>query len=125
MGESVINRWVDIDKEKFSITCVSMGNPHCVIFFDSIDNLDVKNLGMMFENHPLFPERINTEFVQIMSDHVIKMRVWERGATAKPLACGTGACAAAVARSAERLLQEGRGYPRCRQGRRADCQLYG
>ncbi len=77
-------------------TCVSMGNPHAVIFVDDPDVLDLPAIGPLFEQHPIFPERTNTEFVQVVSDGMLKMRVWERGA-GETLACGTGACAALVA----------------------------
>ena len=73
-----------------------MGNPHCVIFTSDIDNIDLEKIGPSFENHPLFPERVNTEFCEILQDGVIKMRVWERG-SGETWACGTGACATATA----------------------------
>ena len=73
----------------------SMGNPHCVVFADP-DNLDLEKIGGRFENHPAFPERINTEFVKVLAKNHLKMRVWERG-SGETLACGTGACACAVA----------------------------
>ena len=78
-----------------SITCVSMGNPHCVVFKDP-DDLHLEKIGPKFENHEIFPERVNTEFVQVLSRTEIKMRVWERG-SGETWACGTGACAAVVA----------------------------
>jgi carbamoyl-phosphate synthase large subunit len=78
------------------ITCVSMGNPHCVVFTKGVDQLDLPQIGPLFENDPLFPERVNTEFVEALSPDTLKMRVWERG-SGETLACGTGACAAAVA----------------------------
>ena len=81
---------------EFAIHCVSMGNPHCVIFVDSVDALDVARYGPAIENHPLFPNRINVEFVEILAKDRLKMRVWERGA-GETHACGTGACATAVA----------------------------
>ena len=77
-------------------TFVSMGNPHAVVFTDLVDVLDIEKVGPKFEYDPLFPERVNTEFVKIIDDHTIKMRVWERG-SGETMACGTGACAAAVA----------------------------
>ena len=73
-----------------------MGNPHAVVFMQGIDDLDLPKLGPLFEHHPIFPKRTNTEFVEVISSTKIKMRVWERGA-GETLACGTGACAAAVA----------------------------
>lgn len=80
----------------FRITCVSMGNPHAVTFVDNVDALDLEKLGPQFETHPMFPERVNTEFVQALDAAHLKMRVWERG-SGETFACGTGACAAAVA----------------------------
>ncbi len=80
----------------FSVTCVSMGNPHCVVPAEDVDGLDLPGMGPLFEQHPLFPERINTEFVQVIDEETLQMRVWERG-SGETLACGTGACAAAVA----------------------------
>ena len=73
-----------------------MGNPHCVVFCNDIEKLDLNTIGPLFENHEMFPERINTEFVEISEKNHLKMRVWERG-SGETLACGTGACAAAVA----------------------------
>ena len=87
---------VEIAGKNYNITCVSMGNPHCVVFMDDIDNLDIETVGPEFENDKLFPERVNTEFVTVLDDHTIKMRVWERG-SGETWACGTGACAVAVA----------------------------
>ena len=73
-----------------------MGNPHCIIFGDDPASVELEKIGPHFENHPLFPERINTEFAQIINENTIKMRVWERG-SGETYACGTGACATAVA----------------------------
>ncbi|MDD4716468.1 MAG: diaminopimelate epimerase, partial [Oscillospiraceae bacterium] len=92
----VIDQDVTIGGRVYPITCVSMGNPHCVVFFDDIDHLDLAAIGDTFEYSPLFPDRVNTEFVKPIDEHTIKMRVWERG-SGETLACGTGACAAAVA----------------------------
>ena len=94
--ECVINERVQIAGGEYDITCVSMGNPHCVVFVEETANVDVPAIGPLFENDPLFPERVNTEFVEIVDDHTLKMRVWERG-NGETLACGTGACAAVVA----------------------------
>lgn len=94
--ESVINYKTNIDNNDFYITCVSMGNPHCVVFCDNIDTLNLEKLGTSFETNHLFPEQVNTEFVKIIDEHTIQMRVWERG-SGETLACGTGACAAVVA----------------------------
>ena len=85
-----------MDGVDYEATCLSIGNPHCVVFTDKPDAVDLENLGPKFEHHPLFPERINTEFVRVVNRTTIRVRVWERGNGAT-LACGTGACAAAVA----------------------------
>ena len=95
-GETFINKPVEINGKMYNITAVSMGNPHCVIFTSDTDNLNLEKIGPLFENHRLFPERVNTEFAEIIDSHTIKMRVWERG-SGETWACGTGACATAVA----------------------------
>ncbi len=95
-GEKIVARSVNIAGGKYDITCVSMGNPHCVVFCDNVDSLDLEQMGPAFESDPLFPERVNTEFVQVIDENTLKMRVWERG-SGETWACGTGACAAAVA----------------------------
>ena len=77
---------------EYSVTCVSMGNPHCVVFCDAPELLDLPVIGPEFEYHPAFPEQVNTEFVQVIDDHTLRMRVWERG-SGETMACGTGACA--------------------------------
>ena len=82
--------------KEYKITCVSVGNPHCVIFCDNVDGVDLEKVGPLFENAPEFPERINTEFVRVVHPNMIKMRVYERG-NGETFACGTGACAAVVA----------------------------
>lgn len=94
-GKSVIGRTVEVAGGKHTVTCVSMGNPHCVVFEDP-DTTDLGSVGPLFENDPLFPERINTEFVKIVGKNTVKMRVWERG-SGETMACGTGACAVAAA----------------------------
>ena len=94
--EQVINYPLVVNNQEYLITCVSMGNPHCVIFTEGIDYLDLEKIGPLFENNPVFPERINTEFVEIIDDKTMKMRVWERG-SGETLACGTGASASVVA----------------------------
>ncbi len=81
---------------EYGITCVSMGNPHCVVYVSDVDTLDLEKIGPAFAQHPCFPEGVNTEFVQILDRHTARMRVWERG-SGETLACGTGACAVAVA----------------------------
>lgn len=92
----VVGESLKVAGKKYEITCVSMGNPHCVTFVDRVDEFPVAKIGPEFENHPNFPQRTNVEFVQIMNQQEIKMRVWERGA-GETLACGTGACASAIA----------------------------
>eukprot|EP00630_Chrysocystis_fragilis_P006657 CAMPEP_0197387962 /NCGR_PEP_ID=MMETSP1165-20131217/806_1 /TAXON_ID=284809 /ORGANISM="Chrysocystis fragilis, Strain CCMP3189" /LENGTH=369 /DNA_ID=CAMNT_0042913297 /DNA_START=24 /DNA_END=1134 /DNA_ORIENTATION=+ len=87
---------VDADLLGHKVTCVSMGNPHCIAFVDDVDALDLAGIGPTFETDPAFPNRVNTEFVQVIDDSTLKMRVWERGA-GPTLACGTGACALLVA----------------------------
>ena len=95
-GENVIARPVNIGGSEYFVTCVSMGNPHAVVFCDSVDELRLSELGPLFENNEIFPDRTNTEFVELIDSTCIKMRVWERG-SGETLACGTGACAAVVA----------------------------
>ena len=94
--DKIVNYPLKINDNEYFITCVSMGNPHCVIFTTNVDNIDLEKIGPLFENHPLFPERINTEFIEVIDDTTLKMRVWERG-SGETLACGTGACASVVA----------------------------
>ncbi len=96
-GETIINKPVKFTEElQYNITCVSMGNPHAVIFTTEIDKLDLTKIGPVIENAAIFPRRINTEFIEIISIDRIKMRVWERG-SGETMACGTGACASVVA----------------------------
>ncbi len=95
--ESMIDEPMEIDGTIYQVTCVSMGNPHCVIFMDEdVRQLDLEELGPKFENHVIFPKRTNTEFCNLIDKQHIRMRVWERG-SGETLACGTGACATAVA----------------------------
>lgn len=91
-----INQSVKVNGENYKMTCVSMGNPHAVIFTENIDELDLEKIGPFFENHEIFPNRVNTEFVEVCDDHTLKMRVWERG-SGETFACGTGTCATVVA----------------------------
>ena len=96
-GDTVIGAPLVVDEKVYHITCVSMGNPHCVIFLpEDIDGLDLARIGPKFEHHALFLERVNTEFVNVLPDGSLKMRVWERG-SGETWACGTGACAVGVA----------------------------
>ena len=86
----------EVGGKLYNITCLSVGNPHCVVFCKRVDDVDIKKVGPMFENAPIFPERVNTEFVRVVNKNMLKIRVWERGNGETP-ACGTGACAAVVA----------------------------
>lgn len=96
-GDNIVkNKIINIENNDYEITCVSMGNPHCIVFHNNIHKLNLEKIGPLFENHEMFPERINTEFVEIINENNLKMRVWERG-SGETLACGTGACAVAVA----------------------------
>lgn len=95
-GESFINKPIEVLGSEVYITAVSMGNPHAVTYVDDVMSLDLEKIGPAFENHPIFPERVNTEFIKVLDSHTIQMRVWERG-SGETWACGTGACAAAVA----------------------------
>ena len=92
----MIDQPLTVDGVSYQVTCVSMGNPHCVTFVEDVEPLALETLGPKFEHHPLFPDRINTEFIQVVSPTELNMRVWERG-SGETWACGTGACAAAVA----------------------------
>ncbi|ONI41264.1 diaminopimelate epimerase [Candidatus Epulonipiscium fishelsonii] len=95
-GSSIVDKEVAIDGQLYNITCVSMGNPHCIVFVDNVDSLDLEEIGPRFEYNQIFPDQVNTEFVECLDDGTFKMRVWERG-SGETLACGTGACAVAVA----------------------------
>lgn len=90
--ERFISEEIDVDGQKFKVTCVSMGNPHAVIYLDDIKSLKIESIGPKIEYHKLFPRRINTEFANVIDINTLEMRVWERGA-GETLACGTGACA--------------------------------
>jgi diaminopimelate epimerase len=92
----VIDHELSVDATQYRVTCVSMGNPHCVLFQRGIDELNLEQTGPRFEHHPFFPSRVNTEFVEVLDRDEVRMRVWERG-SGETLACGTGACAAVVA----------------------------
>lgn len=95
-NEKVIDEPIEVDGQVYHMTGVSMGNPHIVIYVDDVKNLDLEKIGPKFENHERFPKRINTEFVHCIDRNTVEMRVWERG-SGETLACGTGACAVAVA----------------------------
>ena len=92
----VIDQPLQVEGKSYQVTCVSMGNPHCVTFVDAVEPLDLEKIGPKFEHHSFFPKRVNTEFIQVVSPTALNMRVWERG-SGETWACGTGACAAAVA----------------------------
>jgi diaminopimelate epimerase len=92
----VLDHPLVVDGRTWSVTCVSMGNPHCIVFVDGVAALPLETIGPRFEHHPFFPRRVNTEFVEVESRRRLTMRVWERGA-GETMACGTGACAVAVA----------------------------
>ncbi len=94
--EQVINQSIAVDGQDWTVTCVSMGNPHCMTFVADVAAIPLEQIGPKFEHHPVFPHRTNTEFVQVIRPDYVKMRVWERGAGIT-LACGTGACATVVA----------------------------
>ncbi|MFI5366164.1 MAG: diaminopimelate epimerase [Candidatus Binatia bacterium] len=92
----VVNAPLQVAGQTYHVTCVSMGNPHCVVFVDDVENLPLAEIGPRFEHHPFFPKRVNTEFIRVISERELRMRVWERG-SGETAACGTGACAALVA----------------------------
>ena len=95
-NEQVIDEEIEVEGKTYRMTCVSMGNPHAIVYMDDVKNLDIDKIGPFFENHKRFPERVNTEFVRVIDRNTVEMRVWERG-TGETLACGTGCCAIAVA----------------------------
>ncbi|MBQ7704980.1 MAG: diaminopimelate epimerase [Selenomonadaceae bacterium] len=103
--EKVIGEPLKVDGETFKITCVSMGNPHCVIFVDDLSKINLEKIGPKFENNKIFPRRTNTEFVEVLSRTELKMRVWERG-SGITLACGTGTCATVVAANLNGLTEK-------------------
>ncbi len=95
-SDSVVNEAISVEGKEYRMTCVSMGNPHAVIFVEDVAGMKLEEIGPCFENHKRFPRRINTEFVRVIDRNNIEMRVWERG-SGETLACGTGACAALCA----------------------------
>ena len=95
-GERVISQPFNVGQDIYEITAVSMGNPHAVVYMEDVKNLPLEEIGPKFEKHPAFPESVNTEFVRVIDRKTVEMRVWERG-SGETLACGTGACAVAVA----------------------------
>lgn len=103
--ERFIQEPVEVDGKTYLVTGVSMGNPHAITYIDDTNSFEIEKIGPKFENHPMFPRRINTEFAQIVDRKTIKMRVWERGA-GETLACGTGACATMVAANLSDLVDD-------------------
>ena len=95
-GESFLSRRIMVNGREWAVTCVSMGNPHAVVFVPDVDRLNLEEWGPAFEHHAIFPNRTNTEFVEVENQSTLRMRVWERG-SGETMACGTGACAALVA----------------------------
>ena len=94
--DKVVDEPIVIDDKEYRITCVSMGNPHAITFIENTNDLEIETIGPKFENNPIFPDRVNTEFIQVLDRNTVKMRVWERG-SGETFACGTGACATVVA----------------------------
>ena len=105
-SEQITDYPLTVSGKCYNITCVNVGNPHCVVFCDNIDAIDIEAVGPLFENAPIFPERINTEFVRVVNTNMLKMRVWERG-NGETYACGTGACAAVAAAVKKGLCPKG------------------
>ena len=104
--EEVIDEPITVDGQEYRMTCVSMGNPHAVVFIDQdVKEFPLETVGVKFENHERFPKRVNTEFVNVLDRHTAQMRVWERG-SGETLACGTGACAVAVACALNGLTED-------------------
>lgn len=95
-GNHAVNVPISVDGDEYRMTCISMGNPHAVVYLDDIQNMEIEKIGLKFEHHPCFPNRVNTEFARVLDRETVEMRVWERG-SGETLACGTGACAVAVA----------------------------
>ena len=95
-GDCVIDVPILVDGKEYRMTAVSMGNPHAVVYIDDVKGLEIEKIGPKFENHECFPKRVNTEFVRVIDRNTVEMRVWERG-SGETMACGTGACAVAVA----------------------------
>lgn len=104
-NDTVVNELIYVDDREYRMTCVSMGNPHAVVFWNGVADMNLDAIGPSFENHVRFPERVNTEFVEVLDRENVFMRVWERG-TGETLACGTGCCATAVACVLNGLTEE-------------------
>ena len=103
--EQVISEPVTVDGKEWKISCVSMGNPHAITYIDDVKHLEIEKIGPKFENHEIFPDRVNTEFVHVIDRNTVEMRVWERG-SGETYACGTGACAVAVSSILNGLTEE-------------------
>ncbi len=106
-GEKVVDKPISIGGNVYRITCVSMGNPHCTVFVPSVDKLDLEDIGPKFEHDPMFPERVNVGFVEVIDKHTLKARIWERG-SGETMACGTGTCAAVVAATLNGYCEKGK-----------------
>ena len=94
--EEVLDAPIEVNGDVYRFTAVSMGNPHAIVYMDDVEHLEIEKIGPAFESHVFFPDRVNTEFVKVIDNHTVQMRVWEQG-SGETLACGTGACAVAVA----------------------------
>lgn len=105
-GETIVAAPLTVEGKEYQITCVSMGNPHAVVFCDEVANLNLCEIGPLFEHNEIFPERVNTEFVKVIDENTLEMRVWERG-SGETLACGTGACATVVAATLNGFCKQG------------------
>lgn len=116
LGEYVLEHKITVCGENYTMTCLSMGNPHAVIPVEDVEKISIAKTGSAFEHLSCFPDRINTEFIQILDQHTIKMRVWERG-SGETLSCGTGACVAAVAAMLSGCVSEGETAVELRGGR--------
>lgn len=116
LGEYVLEHKITVCGENYTMTCLSMGNPHAVIPVEDVEKISIAKTGSAFEHLSCFPDRINTEFIQTLDQHTIKMRVWERG-SGETLSCGTGACAAAVAAMLSGCVSEGETAVELRGGR--------
>ena len=104
-GNHAVNVPISVDGDEYRMTCISMGNPHAVVYLDDIQNMKIEKIGPKFEHHPCFPNRVNTEFARVLDRETVEMRVWERG-SGETLACGTGACAVAVASMVNGLTED-------------------
>lgn len=104
-GNHAVNVPISVDGDEYRMTCISMGNPHAVVYLDDIQNMEIEKIGPKFEHHSCFPNRVNTEFARVLDRETVEMRVWERG-SGETLACGTGACAVAVASMVNGLTED-------------------